>query len=465
MRLRVSINRATFALICLLVAGCQAHDINLAPEPIRTGLPEFSMNSPVSIPSGEVWWDSFGAPKLDSLIRNALDNNLTVLQALARIEQAAALTRQANALRLPSLRLESNTQKEWLDGDAQALLNQAGGALAWEIDMFNRLGSASLARQSEQIARSEDMDAIRLSLTAEVAEAYFDAVEQRNQLALLQAQIDTDQELLELTELRFSAGITAYVDVLQQSSQLAETESLVPPAEAALRVSENRLDVLIGQAPDAVDRVAAGDDFVQIGDLPFLGVPSDLLMNRPDLRALKNELIAADAEIARAMSERLPRITLDGSYSLVNGPAFTGPAAFLLGSLVQPLLDWGLRKAEVERNEALYVERLAAFTQVYLEAIEEVENTLYQELKQRQFLQRLDNRRGFLARTVEETRVRYTNGLTDFLPVLEALKELQRIERIIVRQERELVGFRIRLHRALGGKITEVEMERSSYVR
>jgi outer membrane protein TolC len=104
------------------------------------------------------------------------------------------------------------------------------------------------------------------------------------------------------------------VDVLQQSSQLAETESLVPPNEALLRVSENRLDVLIGQ--HLTRRIAWHDDdaFIAIGDLPFVGVPSDLLLNRPDLRAFRNELIAADAEIGQAIAERLPRITLDGSF-------------------------------------------------------------------------------------------------------------------------------------------------------
>jgi outer membrane protein TolC len=142
------------------------------------------------------------------------------------------------------------------------------------------------------------------------------------------------------------------------------------------------------------------------------------------------------------------------------GPFFTqtvrnlpDPQGSLLGSIVQPLLDWGARKAEVERSRALYVERLAAFSQAYLQAIEDVENTLYQERKQREFLDRLERRRHFLERTVEETRDRYTNGLTDFLPVLDAIKELQRIERIIVRQERALLGFRIQLHRALGGRV------------
>jgi len=270
---------------------------------------------------------------------------------------------------------------------------------------------------------------------------------------LLEQQIDLDRDLLELTELRFEAGITASVDVLQQSSQLAETESLVPPTEALLRVSENRLDVLIGQAPDAVDRVDDDDRFVAIGELPFIGVPSDLLLNRPDLRSFKSELIAADAEIGQAIAERLPRITLDGSFFYGDGSEFSGPAGILLGSIVQPLLDWGARKAQVERSRALYIERLAVFSQAYLTAIEDVENTLYQERKQREFLDRLERRRRFLERTVEETRDRYTNGLTDFLPVLDALKELQRIERVIVRQERALLGFRIQLHRALGGRV------------
>ena len=252
-------------------------------------------------------------------------------------------------------------------------------------------------------------------------------------------------------------SLTASVDVLQQSSVLAETESLVPPAEALLRVAENRLDVLIGQAPDALDRIDENDRFVSIEDLPFVGVPSDLLLNRPDLRALRNELIAADAEIGQSIADRLPQITLDGSLFYGDGSGFTGPAGTLLGSIIQPLLDWGARKAEVERRRALYVERLAIFSQAYLQAIEDVENALYQERKQREFLDRLDRRRRFLERTVEETRDRYTNGLTDFLPVLDALKELQRIERIIVRQQRELLGFRIQLQRALGGQVKTTE--------
>ena len=441
---------ATCVLLC---AGCQVHRVDSSPQPQRPAEATYSIASPALSTADHVWWAAFDDPKLDTLIRQALDNNLDVRQALARLDQAAALTRQARAVRLPQVDVEASVGKEWIDGDGQKRVFQAGGALAWEIDVFNRLGSAALARQSEQKARLEDVEAVRLSLSAEVAEAYFDAVEQRRQLTLLQQQIDTDRDLLALTELRFNGGLTASVDVLQQSSQLAETESLVPPAEAALRVSENRLDVLIGQTPDAVDRVDGRDQFVDIGNLPFLGIPSDLLLNRPDLRVFRSELVAADADIGRAIAERLPIVTLDGAYLYEDGPQISGPVAFLLGSLVQPLLDWGARKAEVERNRALYGERLAAFSQAYLEAVEEVENALYQERKQREFLKRLAHRRRVLDRTVEETQDRYTNGLTDFLPVLNAVQELQRLERVIVIEQRALLGFRIRLHRALGGSV------------
>ncbi len=437
----------------LLLTGCQSHTINPSPEPLRKAGAAYSIPSPTSKPVDQSWWASFEDAKLDRLIDKALANSFDIMRGLARLDQADALTRQAKAARLPQVDIEANVLRDWADGETRNRLDSIGGALAWEVDVFNRLGSAALARQSERAARREDLEALRLSLSAEVTVAYFDAIEQRSQLALLAKQIDADQDLLELTELRFKAGLTASVDVLQQSSVLAETKSLVPPTEALLRVSENRLDVLIGQPPDAVDRVNDSDRFVDIEDLPFTGVPSDLLLNRPDLRALRNELIAADAEIGQAIAERLPRITLDGSFFYGDGSDFSGPAGILLGSIVQPLLDWGARKAEVERSRALYVERLALFSHAYLQAIEDVENTLYQERKQREFVDRLERRRQFLERTVDETRDRYTNGLTDFLPVLDAIKELQRIERIIVRQERALLGFRIQLHRALGGRV------------
>lgn len=294
---------------------------------------------------------------------------------------------------------------------------------------------------------------MRLALSADIAESYFTAIGQQLKLMRLEQQADADNELLELNQLRFNEGLGTQVDVLQQQGQLADTQSLIPPVESNLRVLENSIDVLLGQAPDAQDRTNRNDALPLDSTLPAIGVPSDLLLNRPDLRRMKNALIAADADIGAAIADRLPRVTLTGSLLFADGPAFAGPLGSVLGSLVAPLIDWGQRRAEVKRNEALYTERLAAFTQAYLEAVAEVENVLYQEDRQREYVARLETRRNVLRETAEKAQASYNEGLTDYLPVLDAVKGLRAVERSLIDQRVALTLLRVRLHRAVGGQI------------
>lgn len=441
----------------LALTGCTVHTVDDKPLPLVEGADRFSGGVAAEETDRESWWESFDDSRLDAMIRSGLANNYDIMQAVARLGQAQSLLIQADAARLPEVGLAADTDQQWWEDGGRLERTRVGALFTWEIDAFNRLQAIGVARERQVQARINDIEAVRLGLSAAVAEAWFDAIGWRSQLRLLQEQIEADRDLLELIELRYDSGISALVDVLQQASQLADVESLVPPVQAALRVSENRLDVLLGQPPDSVDRVPADATLVEIDALPFVGVPADLLQNRPDLRALQNELIAADAEIGRAIADRFPNLFLDGSLLYEDGPVINGVSTSLIGSVFQPLLDWGARKAEVERNRSLYVEQLANYTQAYLQAIEDVENTLYQERKQREFLERLDRRLLLLERTFEETSQRYAAGLTDFLPVLDALKELQQLQRVIVQQQRELIDFRIQLYRAVGGAVPPPE--------
>ena len=216
--------------------------------------------------------------------------------------------------------------------------------------------------------------------------------------------------------------------------------------------------MLLGIMPDGKNRVSETEDLSFMEQVPAVGVPSDLLLRRPDLRSAQASLVASDADIGAAIADRLPRITLDGSYlysdiESFSRQSFTGPVGIIAATFIQPLLDWGRRKAEVERNRALYVERLAAYTQLYLEAVEEVENALYQERKQRDFIKRLEARRDILQATVNETEELYFAGVDDYLPVLDALQELREVERDLITQRLALVSFRIRLYRAIGGPV------------
>lgn len=434
-----------------LLCGCSLHNVNPDPAPLVQAAAVYSAVPEQAKPFAGPWYASFNDPGLTALVETALAQNMDLKQAVARLEQAQALETQSRAAYLPALDAQARSSKEWQDGDAQQGVSTAGAALAWEVDAFGRLRAAAESRRSQTAAAAEDAEAVRLSLSAETAEAWISAVAQHLQLRLLNEQVGTDRKFLDLVNQRRDAGVGTNVDALQQRSQLAESESLIPVAEAALRVFENRLDVLTGAAPDARDRTVAQDNFAQLAALPPIGIPSDLLLNRPDLRALKNRLVAADAEIGVAIADRLPRVTLDGSYLYSDGSGAAGPVASLLAGLVAPLLDWGSRRAEVERNEALYKERLAAFTQAYLEAVEDVENALYQENRQREFIARLEARRDLLSQTLTAAEAVYKQGESDYLPVLDSLQNLRAVERSLIAERLDLVLFRIQLFRALGG--------------
>ncbi len=329
-----------------------------------------------------------------------------------------------------------------------------GVAMSWEADLWGRLRSATAAQAEEYAAAIEDYEALRLFLTSQVAEAYYLAVEQRLQYELLLEQRKSAETLLELIELRFLQGSASSVDMLQQKGQLAEINAEIPVVQSQLRIYENRLDVLLGVAPDGIDRTS--DDASALPTetvMPEVGVPVLLLQNRPDLRALNRRVVAADYRIATAMADRLPRFTLDGS--LVYGD--TSLASTLTGTgaagLFQPLLDWGLRKAAVTQARSEFRETLLAYTQEYLLAIEEVESALWREARQRDLIQALSERETILQQTLNETRVRYGLGVTDYLPVLTAIQDLQDVQRELLRQRRVLVTERITVYRAVGGAI------------
>ncbi|MCB0325307.1 MAG: TolC family protein [Bdellovibrionales bacterium] len=239
--------------------------------------------------------------------------------------------------------------------------------------------------------------------------------------------------------------------MLQQQGQLLATESLVPSVEATLHLLENRLDVLLGAVPDGLPRVQESENLPAVAGSVGQGVSSDLLLSRPDLRALRAELVSADAQFAQAVAERLPVVTLDSTFGFSGGSGSSGfPASIVLGAL-QPLIDWGLREAEVDRAQARKVEVLLAYSEAYLNALSEVDNALYQLRTQEALVELLKRRVSVLSETVEEAKRRYTAGLTDYLPVLDAQQQLQFVEREVLRQTREQVLFLVRFQVALGG--------------
>lgn len=441
------------ALCSLLVihclAACTPHVVRERPQPV--------VDAPVAYPAasaadaadrGTPWWAAFGASDLDRLIRLALAQNLTAAEAAARVRQARAVAEQAGAVRWPAADLAIDGGATLRDGPAV----QGAAVVSWEVDLFGRLSAIERAAVQEAEAAAEDLQAVRLALTADVAEAWLLAREQRLQLRLLDHQLELARTLLELTELRFAQGAASAVNVLQQRAQLAEVAALVPPARAELRIAENQLDVLLGAAADGEARTDAAE-LPELSGAAATGVPSDLLLHRPDLRRLRRLLLATDELIGAAIADRLPRLTLTGSAGYAVGGDGSGPVAGLLGGLLQPLLDWGARRAAVDEQRAAYEALLAAFTHTWLTAVAEVDALLFQEDRMREQRALLEERVAALRDNVEEARFQYVHGLSDYLPVLTAVESLQETERALLTLRREMLRVRVSLHRALGGAV------------
>lgn len=436
------------AFIPLLI-GCNPHRVNTGVTPSVEGGSAYSHKAG-EIRMQERWWAALNDPFLDVLVESALSNNLSLKQVRARVEQAVAADKQAASVLYPQVSGSASDGKKWQGDESADDTTTTGLLLSWEIDLWGRLSSARNAAAHEILASREDLEAAAVLVSAQVAETYYRIIEQRLQLSLLQQQIKAGETLLDLTELRFGYGEASVVDVFQQRQQLASTRSLVPRVKSELRTLENRLAVQLGRPPAAVELKLAGG-FPELPGMPVIGVPVDLLRNRPDLRRIFNQLVALDYRVAEAVADRFPRIGLTGSASFIDGFSTEDRLLSLLLDAAAPLLDWGKRSAEVEKQGARFREELARYTGTYLTAIEEVENALWQEQYQRELLDALSAQIDIARLNLEETRNRYRQGLTDYLPVLTALQSLQQLERDILSRQRELISIRILLYRALGG--------------
>ena len=425
-------------------------------------------------PEGYVdrWWQSFEDPELNRLVDRALSGNFDLAQAWARLEQGRALVRRAAAGHWPEITLEAGATK------AQRIFS-GGGRLptfslttdqipltvggAYEVDLWRRISSLKRGAVLDMEATREDLESIAMTLTAQVAEAWFSFIEQGAQTRLLDEQQKTGRTFLELTRLRFSQGLTSALDVYQQRQQLAAIRAELPLVESRKEVFLHQLAVLVGEPPRAL-APPERDTLPPLPPLPPTGIPSELLTRRPDVRSAHLRLAAADYRVAAAVADRLPALRIGGKTGYESQDfndlenIFDNWIWSIMANLTVPVFDGGRRRAEVDRNKAVVQERLGAYGQVVLRALQEVEDALVQERKQAEFLEEL-HRQAQLARdTLLEARMRYANGLSDYLPVLAALQSFQGVERSQIVAERQLLSFRVQLYRALGGAWT-LELE------
>ena len=434
-------------VLLILLSACSPH-IKQTVEPKK--LPaSFSLTEQSPQTQLAQWWTGFNDQNLNQLLTQLFHSNLSIAQGHARLGQAEALMRQARSFRYPSLSIDGQAGRA-NQGESSQLSLSAG----FELDLFDKLASRNSASQLNYQASSMDLQSLYLSLSAQLADLYYLAVEQRAQLSLSDATIASYSGSLQRIEERYRQGIAAADDLYQARQNLAAARANRLNFEQSLTMAENALAVLLGDYPGS-------QKLLQLAEIPSAppalptGLPANLLSNRPDIRAAYLRVEAKDADVAAAISERFPTFNLIGTYggsrSDVTGSLISGDFWSLLLKLSQPVFDGGRRKAEVARNQAQFAELLAGYQQTVLRSFQEVEDALSGNRTTAAKIIRLQEQEKATAAAQRLTLDRYLNGLSDYLPVLTSQIFNFNSKSQLLAARRQLLSQRISLARALGG--------------
>ncbi len=451
------------AFAAMLLAGC-----TVGPGYTRPGMDlpgEYGVVQ-ASVPAPERWWTVFNDPVLDRLVDEALAANNDLAAAAQRIDEARAQVAVTRGDELPSVGVEatrSRTRASSLGSfplPPEAITtndNRLVLRLSWELDFWGKYRRATEAARAELIASQAGRDAVRASLIADVVRGYF-------ALQALDRRIDVTgrtllgrRKALELQKMRFDAGVVSELEYRQVEGELRTNEALVPVLRLARTRQEGALALLFGRTPREVYKASVdrGAPITPDGIEVPAGVPSELLLRRPDLREAEARLHAANARIGVARAAYFPRISLTGYYggeSQELGDLFSGPARTwnIAGGLLQPLFAAGQIKGGVNLTEARTREAAELYRKAVANAFREVRDAIAAQSDLREALDAQREREGALIRTLELARLRYDNGTTSLFELLDTERQLLLARLEAIDAERDRRDAIVELYLALG---------------
>ena len=416
------------------------------------------------------WWNSFHDEELKRLIHRAVANNLDLRLAAARVDEARAARGVAMSAFYPSVGLTTSAERlrervpVFNPGTNTAAFHpvelnnfQVGFDSAWEIDVFGRIRNEVKAASANVRSAEENRRDVLLALLGEVARSYADLRGFQLRLEIAEKNIQTQEDTVHLTEARAAAGLATQLDVSRAVAELETTNAVVPSLRSAVSASIHRISVLVGQEPGALQRELEASDPVPVvpPEVP-VGLPSDLLKRRPDVRRANDEIAAAAANVKAAKADYFPKFTLFGSagrqatqlhdLSLSLGNFFAvGPAISL------PIFTGGRIRSNVAVQNARWKQTQILYQSTVLNSLEETENALVnysQEQERRDQLQAAVSQN---QTALELSRELYRSGLGDFLAVLDAERQLYGNEDLLAQSQTAVTTNLIALYKALGG--------------
>ena len=471
-------SRPAFAafLVASLTAGCA-----VGPTYTRPGAPiperfqgQAAVDRRPATGSADLaeWWAAFDDAQLARLVKVALEQNLDLAQAAARVTQARSALGMANAALLPSGTVGAQAARAYqsVETPLGRVLNsnpnfdrygssyEANASAGWELDVFGGLRRGKEAAQAEYQASEAGAVAVRLVVAAQTADAYVTIRGLQTRLAIAHRQVETEQELLNKVKLLYGKGLAAEMQVHQVEGALAQVRASIPVLRAGLSTAMNALDVLLGALPGTYSAaLAEGGRIPAAPQISTSGSPAELLRRRPDLIAAERRLAASNARIGVAVAEYYPKFSLSGligsATSVSGGNLFTGGASQAAGvlGLRWRLFDFGRINAQIEQAKGQEAEMLAGYRLAALKATEDVENAFSSLVNREVQVAELTQGVESLTRARAATFAAYQKGVVSLIEVLQADENLLRASDARAQAQAEAVRAAIAAFKALGG--------------
>lgn len=431
------------------------------PTFANTVLPEFSEQGVEA-----AWWKLFDDKGLSELVEQTVQHNRNLQAARANLREARALYLEAGLNLAPIVTSHANYTDQ--NRSAGALSNRAfaprdlklyniGFDAFWEVDLFGRVRRNVEASGDEVDAQQADLRDLGVSLIAEVARNYFELRGLQNQLATAQKNAKNQAQTLEITRVRLANGRGTELDTSRATAQLDSTLAIIPPLDKALHQAMHRLSVLTGQLPGALtDKLSQPASLPKIPKTIHIGKPAELLRRRPDIRVAERALAAATARIGVATADLFPRVTFVGTIAL-EASSFSGIGAassdtYSAGPRISwAALDLGRVYARIKAADARAEASLAEYEQTVLNALEETENALVNYNRERARRDLLTSAAKASERAHELAHLRFAEGVSDFLTVLDAESRLLQDQDRLAQSETATATALAALYKALGG--------------
>ena len=437
-------------LVAFLFFSCSPRFSNV-DMPIED-ITEFSFTGESLIE--DKWWTAFEDEQLNSLIDSAMQSNFDLAATWQQFLAAKATVTGAASNKWPQIEASAQTAENFPINDFRGGENtQLGLSASYELDLWGRIRTAVQAEKFRAEANLFDYHTAAISLSAEIATTWYQLLAAKEQLRITEDQIATNEDIIKLIRSRFVGGQIRAVDILRQAQLLESTREQQIIFKTNVSLLENQLAVLMGRQPQQnmdFDAVA----LPELPELPQTGLPLELVRRRPDIQQSYALLLAADRDMASAVRNKYPRISLNARGQLrANNFAslFDNWAYSIAGNLLAPIFYGGQLKADVKNNEAIKQQRLYEYGQTTLLAFREVEDGLVQEEMQKQRSENIARQLELAEKSNNQLRVEFLNGFSPYLDVLIGLDQEQQLQRDYVSAQLRQIQVRIGLYRALAG--------------